>query len=335
MTPSSPDGSSPDDPRPEHGPQDVPTSPAPSAQESQESQEAQEPPPPAPAAAAPAAAAPDATGGEARGPEGTGLPVLPQAAPAAVPAPDTATSAPTAPGAGDPAGRADDAVADVEADVEPDAAREGADDDEPYDDALDDEPDDDEPDDDEPDEDEDEDEDEPDAAPPGAAGGRLRRALPAVAAALAVVLLTALVVGLGLRLLEQRQLAQVQRPSGPALTAAREAGKVLFSYDYNHLDADFAAALSLTTGSFTGEYRDFTEKVVKPVAVDNEVVVTASVSEAGATGRTTADQLVALVFVDQTTRSTLLTDQAVDRSRVRMTLVKRGSAWKVSKVEAL
>ena len=130
----------------------------------------------------------------------------------------------------------------------------------------------------------------------------------------------------------ERALAELRRPNGPALTAAREAGRVLFSYDYRRLDADFASALSLTTGDFTGEYRDFADKVVKPVAEENQVVVRATVNQAGTTGQNTPDQVVALVLVDQVTTSSKIQDQAVDRSRVRMTLVERDGKWLVSKV---
>ena len=95
------------------------------------------------------------------------------------------------------------------------------------------------------------------------------------------------------------------------------------------------AALGLTTGSFTQQYRDFAQKVVKPVAVQNQVVVAAMVNQVGATGATTTDQVVALVFLDQTTQSKVITNEAVDRSRVRMTLVPKDGKWLVSKVEAL
>jgi len=152
---------------------------------------------------------------------------------------------------------------------------------------------------------------------------------------LVVALLAALVTYLFLQDRRERALSELRRPNGPALTAAREAGRVLFSYDYRHLDDDFSKAISLTTGDFTGEYRDFADKVVKPVAAENQVVVTATVSQAGTTGQTTPDQVVALVFVDQTTTSTKVTDQGVDHSRVRMTLVERDGRWLVSKVEAL
>ena len=156
-----------------------------------------------------------------------------------------------------------------------------------------------------------------------------------IALALAVALLAGLVTYLFLQDRRERTLAELRRPNGPALTAAREAGRVLFSYDYRQLDADFGNALSLTTGDFTSEYRDFADKVVKPVAAENQVVVKATVSQAGTTGQTTTDQVVALVLVDQVTTSSKVEDQAIDRSRVRMTLVDRDGKWLVSKVEAL
>ena len=164
---------------------------------------------------------------------------------------------------------------------------------------------------------------------------RFAALLPLAALGLVVLLLAALVAVLAVKDRDASRVAALRRQDGPALTAAREAGRLLFSYDYRKLDADFTAARGLTTGDFTKEYQDFTDKVVTPVAKENEVVVAATVGQAGTTGATTPDQVVALVFVDQVTTSKVAQDEAVDRSRVRMTLVERDGRWLVSKVEAL
>ncbi|WP_204269093.1 hypothetical protein, partial [Klebsiella aerogenes] len=45
---------------------------------------------------------------------------------------------------------------------------------------------------------------------------------------------------------------------GQALAAARQAAPVVLSYDYRHLDRDFAAARARLTGHFRDEYRKTT-----------------------------------------------------------------------------
>ncbi len=168
------------------------------------------------------------------------------------------------------------------------------------------------------------------AARPGR-GGRL--------ATLAAVLVVTVALGAVALLLLQRsrdaaEVASYYRPASAPLTAAREAGRLLFSYDHRTLDADFAAAAALTTGTFAKEYAQTTSAVVRPVAVENKAVVQAA-SVAQAVASAEPGRVVALVFVNQVTTSTKVQGQKVDQSRVRMTLVQRGDDWLVSKVEAL
>ena len=163
---------------------------------------------------------------------------------------------------------------------------------------------------------------------------RARRALQLAAAGLVLLLLAGVVALLAVEHRDRARLVQVQRPDGPAMTAARTAGRVLFSYDAGRLQAGLAEALPLTTGLYTGAYQDATTRAVWPAATADQAVVTATVRQAGATAATSAQRLVVLVVLD---RSTQRAGGAptTEVEQLRMTLLPRHGRWLVSGVESL
>lgn len=160
---------------------------------------------------------------------------------------------------------------------------------------------------------------------------RRRGALPVLAAATAVALLAGAAGALGWQLRQQAQ-AETAREQG--LVAARDAARLLFSYDHSTLDEDFAAGLAVTTGAFREEYSTTTQEVVTPVAEQYDAVVVAEVIEAAVIDAE-PDEVIAMVFLNQATTSTRVEGQQVDQSRVRMRLVARDGLWLVEKVAAL
>lgn len=127
-----------------------------------------------------------------------------------------------------------------------------------------------------------------------------------------------------------------------AVAAARKAAPLVLSYDYRHLDRDFAKARTHLTGDFSGEYGKTTKTVVGPTAKKYQGVVKATIA-APASGGTPAvsvvsaspDEVVVLLFVNQVTESTQVSGSRVDLNRVRMTMSRTTDAWKVSAVDAL
>lgn len=127
-----------------------------------------------------------------------------------------------------------------------------------------------------------------------------------------------------------------------ALAAARRAAPVVLSYDYRHLDKDFARARSHLTGDFHAEYGKTTKTVVAPTAKKYRGVVKATVA-APASGGTPAasvvsaspDKVVVLLFINQVTESTQVSGSRVDLNRVRVTMADTDDGWKVSAVDAL
>ncbi|MEU5593251.1 hypothetical protein [Streptomyces sp. NPDC020298] len=162
---------------------------------------------------------------------------------------------------------------------------------------------------------------------------------------LSAVLSALLVVGLVAASLlgwQYREGRRAETARGAALTAARKAAPVVLSYDYRHLDRDFARARERLTGHFRDEYGRTTARVVGPTARKYHGVVKATVAEPAGGGVPAAsvvsaapDRAVVLLFVNQVTRSTQVSGSRLDLNRVRMTMTRTSGGWKVSAVDAL
>lgn len=137
---------------------------------------------------------------------------------------------------------------------------------------------------------------------------------------------------------------EAHRTAGPApvvatrddaVASAREAARLVFSYDYRHLQKDFAAGKAVTTGDFSKEYDRTTSKLSDDFAPRYKAVVSADVS-ASSVVRESGDEVVCLVFVNQVSTSTLVTTPKVTQSRLEMTM-RRGDdgRWRVAKIDAL
>ncbi len=168
------------------------------------------------------------------------------------------------------------------------------------------------------------------AAPEPSRRSRVSAVLPL----LALAALTALVVLTGFLALQVRQERQTEAAREQGLVTARDAARVLFSYDHRQLDEDFEKGLALAVGDFREEYERTTREVVRPVAEQYDAVVQAEVVEAAVVSAR-PDEVVAIVFINQTTTSTRVDGPKIDQSRVRMTLRPVDGQWRVADVRAL
>lgn len=134
--------------------------------------------------------------------------------------------------------------------------------------------------------------------------------------------------------LRARAAQRTERARTAALTAAESDAADLLSYDYRHLGRDFARARGELTGRFARDYRRTTKTVVRPTARQVKAVVTADVV-ASSVERASQNEVVVLLFVNQTTTSTRVDGPRVDLNRVRMTMRRVDRRWLVSKVSAL
>jgi Mce-associated membrane protein len=164
-------------------------------------------------------------------------------------------------------------------------------------------------------------------------GGAQARFATRLLAGLLALALTALA-AFGLVAYRVRADQRVETARDQAMAAAHDHAQAILSYDYRHLDADFAAARATLTGAFARDYRVTTTTLVRPGAEQYHVVVKAEVA-AQSVVSATADQVVVLLFVNPTTTSTRRDGPKVDLNRVRLTLVKSGGGWLVNKVVAL
>jgi Mce-associated membrane protein len=116
------------------------------------------------------------------------------------------------------------------------------------------------------------------------------------------------------------------------LAAASNQVSTVLSYDYRHLDEDFARATAELTPRFRKSYLSTTAKGVRPLAEKYKAISTAQATAAGLI-EGSADRAVVLVFVAQTATNTQLTAPRLDRSRIKTTLVRSGNGWLIDNLQ--
>ncbi|MED5812634.1 hypothetical protein VST63_09690 [Mycolicibacterium sp. 050232] len=124
---------------------------------------------------------------------------------------------------------------------------------------------------------------------------------------------------------------QISDAGAAALNTANSYAVTLTSVDTNNLDANFAAVLDGSTGEFHDMYAQSSSQLRKLLvdhkATGHGVVVNSAVKSAS------DDEVVVLLFVDQTVTNTEVPDPRVDRSRMVMTMQNVDGRWKAAKVE--
>jgi Mce-associated membrane protein len=119
-----------------------------------------------------------------------------------------------------------------------------------------------------------------------------------------------------------------------AVTAATDSLATVLSYDYRHLDRDFARSEAQLTPGFKGKYDQTIADGVRPLAGKYKVVVTAQVT-AAAPVQGDADRVVVLAFVSQTVTNTQLTAPRLDRPRMNVTMVHKGDRWLIGDINPI
>lgn len=119
-----------------------------------------------------------------------------------------------------------------------------------------------------------------------------------------------------------------------AASAARTTIERMLGYDYRSFDQHTTQVSALLTGSFKPEFVKAATKVVRPLAVQNRAVVSASASEVSVMSTPDPATVTILAFVDQRTTSTRLQRPQIDQNRVILTMSLVDGRWLVSKVEA-
>lgn len=153
---------------------------------------------------------------------------------------------------------------------------------------------------------------------------------------LVVLLVAVLVLATGVWTLyrQAHREALTEQARAAALSASRAHVEEILSYDYRTLDHDIAAAKADTTGKLRDKYGKLTSKLVGPKATKHKVVVRADVVGASVVSAS-PDEVVTLLFVNQSTRSNLLDEPRLDYNRVEMTLHSVDGKWLASDISAM
>ena len=132
--------------------------------------------------------------------------------------------------------------------------------------------------------------------------------------------------------------AQERRTLATAQVAASLAASTivtkLLGYDYRTFDKHTIAVSAMLTGRFKSEFVQAATTVVKPLAVQNQAVVQATVSKAAVMSTPGQGDVKILLFVDQRTTSAKLASPQIDQNRVMLTMSQVAGRWLVSKIEA-
>jgi Mce-associated membrane protein len=127
------------------------------------------------------------------------------------------------------------------------------------------------------------------------------------------------------------QLTAVDARNQAVLSSARQAAVTLLTYDYRHLDKDFAAVLNGSTGGFK---KDFASKqsTAKTLFTQGKAVAGGHVLDA-AVASSTPKSATVLVVIDQSVKNVSVPDGTTKHYRMQLKLDKVGSSWLVSDVE--
>ena len=133
---------------------------------------------------------------------------------------------------------------------------------------------------------------------------------------------------LGWQLWQQRQVADA---AAAARNAAVDYAQVLTSIDSANVDENFNQVLAGATGEFKDMYSQSSAEL-RQLLIDNKATAHGIVTES-AVESAAKNEVVVLLFVDQSVSNTAVPDPRIDRSRIKMTMQDVDGRWLASKVE--
>ena len=159
---------------------------------------------------------------------------------------------------------------------------------------------------------------------------RRRRLLLALALIASIVIagLTALTAVLAVKLSDRNHQNDLR---SSATSAARQFAIDFSTYDYRHLDQDFAKVSAHLAPSFREQYASTTSSL-KSVVVQYRGVATASVQGLGVTS-VSSTKAVVVVFLDQQVTNSATKTPRIDRNRLEVTLQRSKGQWLLSDLQ--
>ncbi|HLI23951.1 MAG TPA: hypothetical protein VKU91_03285, partial [Acidimicrobiales bacterium] len=129
------------------------------------------------------------------------------------------------------------------------------------------------------------------------------------------------------------RLTTLESARSSALATARTYSLEVASYDYRHLDQDFARVERDCTPAFAATYRQSSAALASFLR-QYHAVATAKVVAAGVQSATPS-RAVVIVFLDQTVTSTSQKVPTNDQSRLQLTLARSGKRWLIDQLKLL
>jgi len=159
-----------------------------------------------------------------------------------------------------------------------------------------------------------------------------RRRFGALSLVLAALLVLAVAAAVTFGVLLSRRVAAADAGT-QALATARAYAVTVTSYDYRHLDRNFADVLDGATGEFKDQYAGASQAlrglITRAMASAKGDVLAAGIQSES------PDRVEVLVFVDQSITNASTPAPKLDRTRVLMTLTPHDGRWLVDKLELL
>ncbi|AXB43146.1 hypothetical protein [Amycolatopsis albispora] len=157
----------------------------------------------------------------------------------------------------------------------------------------------------------------------------LRRVLrrKVLAAAVLVCLVAGGAVAAGLQISRLTEQADAR---SSALDAGKRYATTISTYDFRDAAANLNGVVQHSTDKFANEYRNSSGQLMQLItqyqATSQGTVLDAAVTEAS------ADRAVVLAFVDQTITNTNLKDPRIDRSRMKLTMLRADGEWRLDEI---
>jgi Mce-associated membrane protein len=160
----------------------------------------------------------------------------------------------------------------------------------------------------------------------------IRRRFGGLSLVLAVLLVLAVAAAVTFGVLLGRR-AAADHAGAQALATARAYAVTLTSYDYRHLDRNFADVLDGATGEFKDQYAGASQ-ALRRLITQAKASAKGDVLAAGIQSES-PERVQVLVFVDQSITNASTVAPRLDRTRVLMTLTPHDGRWLVDKLELL
>lgn len=154
----------------------------------------------------------------------------------------------------------------------------------------------------------------------------------AVALCLVTLLLSAGVAGWAWS--AERDHDRVQAAQQAAMSAARREVVDVLSYDSPTVVQDLRRAERHLTGDFADQFTKMADTLIIPTAQEKGIRTHAEVTSAGVVSAS-AERVVVLLFVNQTTTSRRVPEPTLDGSRLEVTLDRAGPGWVISQLRPL